>query len=44
MLLQEQIARDFLEADIFTNPKKALGDILSICGTTESRALSRVMT
>ncbi|KAF2447466.1 mismatch repair protein 5 [Karstenula rhodostoma CBS 690.94] len=37
MPLQEQIARDFLEADIFTDPKKSLSDILTISGTTESR-------
>jgi DNA mismatch repair protein MSH5 len=41
MLLQEQIARDFLEAEVFNNPKKALRDILSISGTTESRGRSQ---
>ncbi|KAL5442551.1 hypothetical protein PMIN05_004025 [Paraphaeosphaeria minitans] len=36
----EHIARGFLEADIFTDPRKALSDILTISGTTESRASS----
>ncbi|KAJ4353311.1 uncharacterized protein N0V89_005038 [Didymosphaeria variabile] len=37
----EQIAREFLEADIFTEPKRALSDILTIFGTAESRSLSQ---
>ncbi|OAG13030.1 uncharacterized protein CC84DRAFT_1255161 [Paraphaeosphaeria sporulosa] len=37
----EHIARDFLEADIFTDPKRALSDILTVSGTTESPASNR---
>ncbi|RMZ69201.1 dna mismatch repair msh5 [Pyrenophora seminiperda CCB06] len=33
----EQIARDFLEADVFQDPKAILADILTISGTTDSR-------
>jgi DNA mismatch repair protein MSH5 len=36
-LAKEQIARDFLEADIYDEPKRILSDILTISTTTESR-------
>ncbi|KAF1968338.1 mismatch repair protein 5 [Bimuria novae-zelandiae CBS 107.79] len=34
----EQIARDFLEADVFEDPKGVLSDILTVSATTESRS------
>ncbi|CAA9958588.1 DNA mismatch repair protein mutS [Pyrenophora teres f. maculata] len=35
---QEQIARDFLEADVYEDPKTTLADILTISTTTDSRS------
>ncbi|KAJ4296680.1 hypothetical protein N0V90_006728 [Kalmusia sp. IMI 367209] len=34
----EQIARDFLEADVYMDPKGVLSDILTVSATSESRA------
>ncbi|KAI4708272.1 hypothetical protein J4E89_006894 [Alternaria sp. Ai002NY15] len=34
----EQIARDFLEADVYRNPKTTLADILTVSTTTDSRS------
>jgi len=35
---QEQIARDFLEADVYQDPKTTLADILTVSTTTDSRS------
>ena len=35
---QEQIARDFLEADVYQDPKNTLADILTVSTTTDSRS------
>ena len=37
MRKQEQIARDFLEADVYRDPKNTLADILTVSTTTDSR-------
>ncbi|KAI4912899.1 hypothetical protein J4E90_006307 [Alternaria incomplexa] len=34
----EQIARDFLEADVCQDPKNTLADILTVSTTTDSRS------
>ncbi|KAF1953404.1 hypothetical protein CC80DRAFT_518265 [Byssothecium circinans] len=34
----EQIARDFLEADYYTDPKGVLSDLLTVSGTTDRRS------
>lgn len=34
---KEQIARDFLEADVYREPRITLADILTISATTESQ-------
>ena len=38
MRAQEQIARDFLEADVYQDPKNTLADILTVSTTTDSRS------
>jgi DNA mismatch repair protein MSH5 len=38
ILQQEKIARDFLEADVYKDPKALLADMLTISATTASRS------
>ena len=35
--LQEKIARDFLQADVSSDPRAVLSDVLTISATTDSR-------